>query len=196
MYVTGANKSAIKAATFAINSPDPGFKPSNKSFLFFFLKEKDSLSFFSCYLQLGITWNGDWHAPFTTSFFIWKRKKKFSIILFISRMTWRENLASERSVQSRLPTYPVGDPYLHLHPAYCFSIQEGCSPPPQSHSPRAPVSSGALPYLPPTIASPVTIIFLFHSRPSRSRGLEMETGFVSKLRALLCFLPVHFCSDQ
>lgn len=35
MYVTEANKLAIKAATFAINLPDPGFKPGNRSFLFF-----------------------------------------------------------------------------------------------------------------------------------------------------------------
>lgn len=107
----------------------------------------------------------------TTSFFFILKRKKFSIILSISRMTWKENLAPEGSMQSRLPPHPLCDPYLHLYPAYCFSIQEGCSPPPQPHSPQAPVSSGALPYLPPTIASPVTIIFLFHQPTPWGQGV-------------------------
>lgn len=51
-----------------------------------------------------------------------KEKKKFSIILSASRLTWRENLASERSMQSRLATHPVGDPtftsILHIASVY------------------------------------------------------------------------------
>lgn len=82
----------------------------------------------------------------------------------------------EGSVQSRLSPHPAQPrPPPHSHPAYCFSIQEGCasppSPPPYSHSPPAPASFGPVPYFPPTIASPVTIIFLFHWTAPRGYGV-------------------------
>lgn len=95
-------------------------------------------------------------------FFYLKTPPSFSIIFSISRMTWRENLASEGSMQSRLSPHPpqptpTCTPILHIALVYKRDV-----PPPYSHSPPAPSSFGPVPYFPPTIASPVTIIFLFH----------------------------------
>lgn len=89
----------------------------------------------------------------------------FSIIFSISRLTLGENLAPEGSMQSRdvffiqhrrpLPTLP---PILHIALIYKRDVPHPSLFPLSSR----PFPFGAVPYSPPTIASPVTIIFLFH----------------------------------
>lgn len=127
-------------------------------------------------IQLGITQKQEQGHSVNQSVFYLKTPPSFSIIFSISRLTWRESLAwkGQCSLDFLLILHSH-DPHLHSHPAYCFSIQEGCasppSPPPYSHSPPAPASFGPVPYFPPTIASPVTIIFLFHWTAPRGYGV-------------------------
>lgn len=119
---------------------------------------------------------------------------QFHIIFSISKLTLRENLASVGSAQPRCFLHPARPgptcaPLLHialinkrdlLHPLL-FPLSSG------------PHLFGAVPYSPPTIASPCHHnLSISLARPPGLRGLEMETGFVSQLTALLFyFLADH-----
>lgn len=151
----------------------------------------------------GTAWYAQWKkVPYDFQAFTFTQKgitlrqdaTRFHIIFSISKMTLRENLAPVGSVQARCfldaaRPGPTCAPILHIALINKWDLL---------HSPLFPLSSrphpfGGVPYSPPTIASPCHHnLSISLARPPGLRGLEMETGFVSQLTALLFyFLADH-----
>ena len=154
-----------KTTLVATKATDPSMKPCSWGLLAPFWWEKGFPSLPSYYLHTVRDYiearPGRLCLPIC--FFYLKTPPSFSIICSISSLTWRENLASEGSMQSRLsphpaPPTPTSTPILHI----AFGFKRDAPAPSYSLSPWAPSSFGPVPHFPPTIASLVTIICLFH----------------------------------
>lgn len=95
-------------------------------------------------------------------FFIWKVPQAFPLSspyqAWPKEKTWLQKGQCSLDFLHILHCQPTSTPILHIALGYKRDVP----PPPYSHSPQAPACFGPVPHFPPTIASPVTVIFLFH----------------------------------
>lgn len=123
-------------------------------------------------------------------FFYLKTPPSFSIIFSISSLTWRKTWLQKGQCSLDFSSSCTANPHPSPHPAYCFRTQEGCAPSsllPLTSSPCLLWSSPPFPTY--NSISPHHNLSISQDRPPGLRGLEMETGFVCQLTALLlCFL--------